>query len=112
MKRILWVLGFAGFLLYRPYVMQTSGLLYGGDDQNYLAHATAIAYGTFPDYSHEANITFPPFHPWGCSILAVPFVAVGTLLDRMTHSPVIHERHHPELVHSWTLFGFVIATQF
>jgi hypothetical protein len=92
--------------------MQSSALLYAGDDDNYLAHATAIAFFTFPDYSKEANYTFPPFHAYGAGIMASPFVFAFSLIDRVQSNPVVKERTRERLVKSWSSFGFILATQF
>jgi len=111
MKKLAIAVSLIAFFLYRPYIMQSSAMLYGGDDENYMAHATALVYGHFPDYTQEANSTFPPFHAMGSSILSVPFVFSFSVLDRLLDNPVMDRRTRDTLVQSWSAFGFVVATQ-
>jgi hypothetical protein len=99
------------FLLVRPYALAERDLVYSGDDDDYMAHATAIAFGRFPDYTRENNATFPPYRPTGSGILAAPFVAAFSLLDRIAGNPVVTVRTADSLRGSWTAYGFVVATQ-
>ena len=100
-----------GVLLLRPLAIADGDLIYPGDDNDYLAHATAVAFGEFPDYTRENNATFPVFRPLGPGLLAAPFVAAFSVLDRIAANPVIGVRTAATLRGSWTAFGFALATQ-
>ena len=112
MKKLYYLVAIFGFLLCRPYALQQSGMMYNGDDYNYLAHATVLAYGQWPDYSLEANSSWPPFHSYGAGLMAAPFVLVTSFVDRILGKEVARQRTPSNVPHSWTAFGFVIATQF
>ncbi|HOW28870.1 MAG TPA: hypothetical protein PK876_10280 [Elusimicrobiota bacterium] len=118
MKKFVFLLAVTGFLLMRPYQIQNSGLLYTDDDEDYFAHATAIVFGNFPDYSKEyfnrgENASKKvPMGSIGCSILASPFVMLFSLTDRILHSPIIGERTRESIVKSWASFGFIVGTHF
>jgi len=99
------------FLLFRPYQMQQTGMMYGGDDHSYLAHATSIVYGQYPSYEKEYfNIgEGKPMHSMGAGIMAAPFVFIFSLIDRVIGSDIVVQRTESNITQSWTLFGFVIA---
>ena len=94
--------------------MQERGLLYGGDDEGYFAHATSLTFFQFPDYSKEYfNVGGEyPMHSIGPGIMAYPFVFSFSLIDRLQNSPIVEKRDISNIIHSWTLFGFIISTMF
>ncbi len=100
------------FLLLRPYQLQNTGLSYRGDDLSYFAHATAIAYGEFPAYDKEyfEHGTDQPMHSIGPGLMAAPFVLVFSFIDRLTDADIVERRTESNIVHSWSMFGFVVAS--
>src|SRR3990167_7582678 len=114
MRTITLLIFCLGFLLLRPYEVQMTGLKYGGDDDSYFAHATALVYGNFPSYQYEYNIygSKKPEIAVGCGDLATPFVFVFSFIDRLTHNPIVNQRNDFNDQHSWSLFGFVFASLF
>lgn len=103
-----------GFFLVRPYLLQETGLLYAGDDESYFAHASALAFFQFPDYSKEYFTVGSqyPMHSIGPGIMAFPFVLSFSLIDRFENSSIVEARHINNVRESWSLFGFVISTIF
>ena len=65
--------------------MQQTGLMYGGDDQSYFAHASSLAFGQFPSYQNEVFTSGKgsPKHSIGSGVMAAPFVFVFSLIDRI-----------------------------
>lgn len=107
----------AGFLLLRPYQLQSNGLLYTDDDEDYFAHASALVFGAFPDYSQEyfdrgrdGRLKIP-MGSIGTGLLASPFVFAFSLIDRVAGAPIVAQRTRESIVASWSAFGFVVATQ-
>ncbi len=102
------------FFIFRPYFMQERGLLYAHDDESYFAHATALAFFQFPDYSKEYFTVGGqyPMHSIGPGIMAFPFVLSFSLIDRLQDSPIVEKRDISNIIDSWALFGFVISTIF
>lgn len=104
-----------GFLLFRPYRMQSSGMLYAGDDYSYFAHATSLVYGQFPAYEKEYFMLYDgkrPMHGIGSGLMAAPFVFLFSTIDRLTGNPIVQQRRPENITQSWTLYGFVIASIF
>jgi hypothetical protein len=103
-----------GFFLLRPYQIQKPGLMYAGDDQAYMAHATSIAFLQFPSYEkedfYEKGELPQPKHSIGPGLMASPFVFLGALIDRAYNSPLIQNRRVGGINSSWMVFGFGIAT--
>ena len=86
---------------------------YSYDDDDYFAVSTSIAFGHPLNYSHEyVTGDGTPTHPIGAGILAAPFVFFGSVVDRLTHSPLAKNRTVNNRDFSWSLLGFEIATQF
>jgi hypothetical protein len=110
--RVCLVMSVFAFLLLKPQNVGINLINYSPDDFNYLAHATAIAYGQFPSYKREANRFTPTAHPLGSSVIAAPFVFGFSLIDRLTGNEITKARTEKLLYSSWTAFGYVIATQF
>jgi len=80
------------------------------DELNYYSHATAIAYGRL-NYAREPAHYMPFNHAVGPSLLAVPVVFLGSLVDRFTHNEVVERRTAENLTRSYTGLGFPVATQ-
>ena len=82
------------------------------DDASYVAHAFTIGLDGDLNYSNEpvdrlyAKKIMPP-HPIGSGFLAAPFVALFSVLDRISGHPVIV--NHDNYLGSWSLFGIVFA---
>ena len=96
----------------RPDAVAQHGLMFEGDDDDYFAHATAITFGHFPSYDLEVKgiaSRKTPLGSVGPAIMALPFVFAGSLIDRVTGSPIIEKRTKPVNEASWSLFGFVVA---
>lgn len=100
------------FFLLRPYQMQKLGLCYRGDDLSYFAHATALTYGQFPSYDKEYfdNGEQSPLHSIGPGLMAAPFVFVFSLIDRINGADIVRQRTADNVRHSWSMFGFVVAS--
>jgi len=88
-----------------------------GDDENYFAESTAIAYLQFPHFGHEylqdqyANQRMP-YTSLGPGILASPFVFVGSLVDRYENASISKQRTASNIFWSWSILGFQIASFF
>ena len=124
-KKLLWIviiIFIFAFFIFRPYFMQERGLLYGGDDEGYFAHATSLVFFQFPDYSKEfytdAGTGAPPtadnypMHSIGPALMSFPFVFTFSLIDRIQGSSIVEKRDVSNIIDSWTLFGFVLSTIF
>jgi len=100
------------FFLLRSYQLQNSGMLYAGDDYSYLAHSTSIVFGEFPSYDKEYYEigNKRPLHSIGSGLMAVPFVYAFSWMDRLAGADVVKERTRESLRHSWTAFGFLLAS--
>ncbi|RJQ28958.1 hypothetical protein C4565_02825 [Candidatus Parcubacteria bacterium] len=111
MKKISIFIFIVSFFLYRPYAMQQNGMLYRGDDPQYLSYATSLAFFEFPSFDKELTDTVQG-HPIGAGILAAPFVFSFSLIDRAFGSTISEERNWNNVEQSWTLFGFVFSSIF
>lgn len=114
MKKLAILIFLLGFFLFRPYLLQNATILYSGDDQNYFAHASALAYGKFPGYSQE-NFVWGgkiPVHSIGPGLMAAPFVWMGSIIDRISGHSVVQIRTEENIRKSWSLFGFVLSSEF
>jgi hypothetical protein len=90
------------------------------DGISYLSHAFTIGLDGDLDYRNEVIATSSvaswnpsrtaPTHPMGTGILAAPFVAGFSLIDRANHHPVLTDR--TAYVGSWSYFGIQFATAF
>lgn len=114
MKQVVVIIAVLGFLIFRPYALHNSTILYSGDDQNYFAHASAIAFGEFPDYQHEHYVWGGkiPLHSIGPGLMAAPFVSLFSFLDRWFGNAIIHFRTEQNIRGSWALFGFIFSSVF
>jgi hypothetical protein len=85
------------------------------DDSSYWAHAATLGLDFDLDYSNEPvqwwnrDRTIAS-HPIGSGLLAAPFVAVFSVVDRVLGHPVIDD--HGAYLHSWSFFGFFLAALF
>ncbi|SDH35544.1 glycosyltransferase family 39 protein [Pseudomonas abietaniphila] len=95
------------------FVPSNGKMLFSGDDDDYFAVASSIAYLRFPSFSKEfhAGETIP-FASVGAGVMASPFVAVFSILDRANHLPIVHKRTVSNREGSASVYGFYIATQF
>jgi len=85
------------------------------DEDAYLAHALTIGLDCDLDYSNEPIHALnprhtAPRHPIGPGLMAAPFVAFFSLIDRWQGNPIIHD--HAQFLTSWSLFGFVFSKVF
>ena len=82
------------------------------DDASYVSHAFTIGLDGDLNYVNEpvdplyAKKIIPP-HPIGSGLLAAPFVAVFSVIDRIVGHPVIVD--HNNYIGSWSIFGLVLA---
>ncbi|QWV95949.1 hypothetical protein KP005_11185 [Geomonas nitrogeniifigens] len=87
----------------------------GGDDLSYLSHAFTIALDFDLDYSNEPATSTSgngklASHPLGPGVMAAPFVALFSIVDRATGNPVI--ANHALYSGSWSYFGFLFSSVF
>lgn len=88
------------------------------DAASYISHAFTIGLDFDLDYSNEPvdqagffnTETGLPSHPIGPGILAAPFVAIFSIVDRLADSPVIND--HENYSYSWSKFGFFFSGLF
>lgn len=109
-------------LLCHPRMFFNPQLAGTSDDAAYISHAFTI--GLDFDLNYENEIATPPSgpgagprdanwvpsHPIGSGVLAAPFVSCFSLIDRITHHPVIKD--HRSYANSWSFFGFYFAANF
>lgn len=87
-------------------------LFFSGDDDDYFAVATSIAYGQFPSFAKEFHVGEKmPFASVGAGIMASPIVAVFSILDRVQDDPIVAQRTPGNRAGSWSVIGFYVATQ-
>ena len=88
--------------------------MYSNDDEGYFAHSSSMVFFKFPSYEKESWVGGGkyPQHSIGPSIMAVPFVMAGSLIDRLEGSAIVEQRNRENIEDSWSLFGFVISTLF
>lgn len=82
------------------------------DDRSYLAHAFTLGLDWDLDYENERAIRFNragtlPSHPIGSGFLAAPFVAIFSIVDRVSGNEIIIDRS--AYFGSWSYFGFLFA---
>lgn len=85
------------------------------DAASYTAHAFTLGLDADLDYENEPydrngyfnSRTGLPSHPIGPGVLAAPFVAVFSIVDRFLGHPVISD--HNEYIFSWSRFGLFIS---
>ena len=86
------------------------------DDSSYLAYAMSLGMDYDLDFSNEISRSWAPApnggprHYYGAGLLAAPFVALFSLLDRVNDHPVIQD--HNKFLHSWSYAGFSFAVHF
>ncbi len=102
------------FLVFRPYQMQNSGMIYTGDDYSYFAFSTSFTYFTYPDFSKEYvdETSVPPLSRVGPGLMATPFVFAFSLIDRALGNPIVEKRSKETIQGSWSEFGFLISSAF
>lgn len=100
-------------LAFSPYhaLMRSSHV---ADDASYLAHGFTLGLDFNLQYDDMVAQWKTPkgiaAHPIGPGILAAPFIATFSIVDRMMHHEVI-ENHHA-YQYSWSFYGFVFASVF
>ena len=82
------------------------------DDASYVSHALTLGLDGDLDYTNEPVDEFSknklmPRHAIGSGILAAPFVAIFSVIDRVVGHPIIKD--HNNYFGSWSLFGFVFS---
>lgn len=85
------------------------------DDEDYLAHATSLAFFQYPSYENEfipASGRHRPIGAPGCSLMASPFTAAGAAADLAHGAAIGARRTQANLFATFTHFGFVFATSF
>ncbi|CAA6604953.1 membrane hypothetical protein [Rhodospirillaceae bacterium LM-1] len=87
------------------------------DDCSYLSYALTLALDGDLDFSNEPVMQSSfsahygtPKHFYGPGLLAAPFVALFSVIDRWQGHPVIAD--HFTYVNSWSYFGFSFAVNF
>jgi hypothetical protein len=89
------------------------------DASSYVSHAFSIGLDGDLDYRNELVFIYhnslnpaetAPSQPMGMGILAAPFVAAFSLIDRANHHPVLADR--TAYIGSWSYFGIQFATAF
>ncbi len=114
MKKIAVLIFISAFILLRPYLVQSGGFWYQGDDQDYFSHAASIAFGAFPSYKKEYLVIDQnyPQSSIGSGLLAAPFVWAFSLIDRLSGSGIAVQRTAENVPGSWSQFGFLLAACF
>jgi hypothetical protein len=111
-RPLIFAIAFAAFfaLMFHPHWLIRKSL--GGDDSSYIAHAFTIGLDADMDYSNESVLSWThnkklPSGSIGSGLLASPFVALLSILDRHSNHPVIENRE--EFFGSWSFFAFCLA---
>jgi len=113
MKKVACFLLVCIFFMLRPYELQRTGMIYPTDDYGYFAHATALIYGQFPHYDRESFfVPHKPMASIGPALMAAPFVLSFSVFDRLAGSDITEQRTLENIPGSWSLFGFVLASNF
>lgn len=114
MRRLTFLVFLTCFFTFRPYQLQNPGLLYGGDDPSYFAYSTALVYGQYPNFDKELVEEFkvPPLSRIGPGLMAAPFVAAFSVIDRITKNPIIERRTRDTVRDSWSLYGALFSAAF
>jgi hypothetical protein len=87
-------------------------MFFSGDDDDYFAVSTMIAFGQFPSYSKEFHAGEKmPFASVGPGVMAAPFVAIGSIVDHIKKAPISKVRTLQNRESSWALVGFMWASQ-
>jgi hypothetical protein len=121
--RVLATVG-AYFLIYLVAIgisFQQQDHFYGipkADATSYVSHAFTIGLDGDLDYRNEVAFVYnnlnpaktAPTQPMGMGILAAPFVAAFSLIDRANDHPVLADR--TAYIGSWSYFGIQFATAF
>lgn len=98
--------------MFRPYDSLLLNLR--NDCASYLSHGFTLGLDFNFQYkgmiANWLNIKGGPAHPIGPGLLAAPFIALFSIIDRITASPVILDHHQYHA--SWSFFGFIFATYF
>ncbi|MGE3319011.1 MAG: hypothetical protein AB7I18_06910 [Candidatus Berkiella sp.] len=101
-------------LFFSPYHALTKHKLFA-DDASYLAHGFTLGLDGDLQYKDSVADWKTPnqkaaAHPIGPGVMASPFIAAFSTIDKLTHHPVITE--HTQYQYSWSFFGFVFSSIF
>ena len=104
-----YISGVFFLLMFSPAMFQ---LNFSDDGASYVSHAFTLGLDGDLDYTNEPVDQFSrnellPRHPIGSGILAAPFVAIFSVIDRIIDHPIIG--NHNNYLGSWSLFGFVFS---
>ncbi len=112
MKKLALLYFLTAFFIFKPYQVNHHGMLYGGDDSQYLAIATSLTYFEFPSFKLEYvdDFKIPPPSRMGGGLMIAPLVGLFSIFDRIASSPLIEKRTREHLIGSWTLFGAFFST--
>jgi hypothetical protein len=113
-RKITLIIFILAFILFRPYQLQNSGMMYFGDDESYMAHATSLVFFQFPSYTKEYFTIGEgiPLHSIGSSLLASPFIFLTSIIDRVAGNEIIIKRTALNISKSWTAYGFTLSSMF
>ena len=83
-----------------------------GDNASYISHEFSTGLDGDLNYQNEPVTDFSrnnvlPRHPIGSGLLASPFVALFSLIDRIMDHPIIY--NHKDFLNSWSYFGFFFS---
>ncbi len=94
--------------------MQTPGMLYPGDDYSYFSYSTALSFFQYPHFENEYVDEFnvPPLSRVGPGLMAAPFVFTFSLIDRITHHPIVEKRTKENILTSYSSFGAPFSSAF
>jgi hypothetical protein len=95
------------------FVPSNEKMFFSGDDDDYFAVASSIAFGEFPSFSNEYHAGEKmPFASVGAGVMASPFVMIFSMLDRHNNLSIVNKRTLSNRDGSASSYGFYIATQF
>ncbi len=95
------------------FIPSNGKMFFSGDDDDYFAVASSIAYGQFPSFSNEFHSGEKmPFASVGAGVMASPFVMISSMFDRHNNLPIVNKRTLSNREDSASAYGFYIATQF
>lgn len=101
------------FFGFSPYHVLVNNVVLA-DDASYLSHAFTLGLDFNLKYEGILTswkaLTGIAAHPIGPGLCAAPFVALFSILDRLSGHEVIY--HHIHYQNSWSYFGFVFAAFF
>lgn len=101
-------------MVFSPYHVLMKQKLYA-DDASYLAHGFTL--GLDHNLQYDDSVAEwktlnqkAAAHPIGPGVLAAPFIAAFSMLDKLENHAVLHE--HAKFQYSWSFFGFIFSSVF